>query len=54
MELAAEKVTGPDGIVEIALRRIRGAVKHLDYGVLESERGRTRPSPTRSRSSASS
>jgi uncharacterized alkaline shock family protein YloU len=42
MELAAEKVTALDGIVEIALARIRGAVEHLDYGVLESERGRTR------------
>jgi uncharacterized alkaline shock family protein YloU len=43
-ELAAEKVSAPDSIVEIALRRIRGAVEHLDYGVLESERGRTRVS----------
>jgi uncharacterized alkaline shock family protein YloU len=43
-ELAAEKVSAPDSIVEIALRRIRETVEHLDYGVLESERGRTRVS----------
>jgi uncharacterized alkaline shock family protein YloU len=41
-ELAAEKPSAPDSIVENALRRIRGAVEHLDYGVLESARGRTR------------
>lgn len=41
-ELAAERVSAPDSIVEIALRRIRGAVEHLDHGVLESARGRTR------------
>lgn len=41
-ELAAEKPIAPDSIVENALRRIRGAVEHLDYGVLESARGRTR------------
>jgi uncharacterized alkaline shock family protein YloU len=40
--LAAEKVTAPDSIVENALRRIRGAVEHLNYGVLESALGRTR------------
>jgi uncharacterized alkaline shock family protein YloU len=43
-ELAAEKPSAPDSIVENALRRIRGAVEHLDYGVLESARGRTRVS----------
>ena len=37
-ELAAEKLSAPDSIVENALRRIRGAVEHLDYGVLESAR----------------
>lgn len=41
-ELAAEKLSAPDSIVENALRRIRGAVEHLDYGVLESALGRTR------------
>jgi uncharacterized alkaline shock family protein YloU len=41
-ELAAEKPSAPDSIVENALRRIRGAVEHLDYGVLESALGRTR------------
>jgi uncharacterized alkaline shock family protein YloU len=41
-ELAAEKPSAPDNIVENALRRIRGAVEHLDYGVLESALGRTR------------
>jgi uncharacterized alkaline shock family protein YloU len=41
-ELAAEKVSAPDSILENALRRIRGAVEHLDYGVLESALGRTR------------
>src|SRR5918998_3338744 len=40
--LAAEKPSAPDSIVENALRRIRGAVEHLDYGVLESALGRTR------------
>jgi uncharacterized alkaline shock family protein YloU len=41
-ELAAEKPSAPDSIVENALRRIRGAVEHADYGVLESPLGRTR------------
>ena len=41
-ELAAEKLSAPDSIVESALRRIRGAVEHVDYGVLESALGRTR------------
>jgi uncharacterized alkaline shock family protein YloU len=41
-ELAAEKPRAPDSIVENALRRIRGAVEHSDYGVLESALGRTR------------
>jgi uncharacterized alkaline shock family protein YloU len=41
-ELAAEKPSAPDSIVEKVLRRIRGAVEHADYGVLESPRGRTR------------
>ena len=41
-ELAAEKLGAPDSIVENALRRIRGVVEHLDYGVLESVQGRTR------------
>jgi uncharacterized alkaline shock family protein YloU len=42
VELAAEKLSAPDSIVENALRRIRGVVEHLDYGVLESGVGRTR------------
>jgi uncharacterized alkaline shock family protein YloU len=41
-ELAAEKPSAPDTIVEKVLRRIRGAVEHADCGVLESSRGRTR------------
>jgi uncharacterized alkaline shock family protein YloU len=41
-ELAADKPSAPDSIVETVLRRIRGAVEHMDYGVLESARGRTR------------
>jgi uncharacterized alkaline shock family protein YloU len=41
-ELAAEQVSAPDSILENAMHRIRGAVEHLDYGVLESARGRTR------------
>jgi uncharacterized alkaline shock family protein YloU len=41
-ELAAEKPGAPDSIVVNALRRIRGAVEHNDYGVLESPLGRTR------------
>lgn len=40
-DLAAEHVTGPDSIVETALARIRGAVEHADYGVLDSGQGRT-------------
>jgi len=41
-EVAAKQVSAPDSIVESALRRIRGAVEHTDYGVLESARGLTR------------
>jgi uncharacterized alkaline shock family protein YloU len=41
-ELATDKPHAPDSVVETALRRIRGAVEHGDYGVLESARGRTR------------
>ncbi len=41
-EVAAQHVRAPDNIVESALRRIRGAVEHTDYGVLESARGLTR------------
>lgn len=40
--VAAQQITAPDSIVESALRRIRGAVEHTDYGVLESPRGLTR------------
>ena len=41
-ELAAEKPTAPDSILDNVLRRIRGAVEHADHGVLESPLGRTR------------
>jgi uncharacterized alkaline shock family protein YloU len=41
-DLAAERVVAPDSIVESALRRIRGAVEHDDYGVLDSGQGLTR------------
>jgi uncharacterized alkaline shock family protein YloU len=41
-EVAAQRVTAPDSVVESALRRIRGAVEHADYGVLESPNGLTR------------
>jgi uncharacterized alkaline shock family protein YloU len=41
-ELAAEKPSAPDSVLENVLRRIRGAVEHADYGVLESPLGRTR------------
>jgi uncharacterized alkaline shock family protein YloU len=41
-ELAADRPSAPDSIVENALRRIRGVVEHLDYGLLESALGRTR------------
>ncbi len=41
-ELAGQQVAAPDSIVEAALRRIRGAVEHGDYGVLDSTHGVTR------------
>ncbi len=41
-ELAGQQVTAPESIVENAMRRIRGAVEHRDYGVLDSGQGRTR------------
>jgi uncharacterized alkaline shock family protein YloU len=41
-EVAEQRVTAPDSLVESALRRIRGAVEHADYGVLESPKGITR------------
>lgn len=43
-ELTAERVDVPESIVESALRRIRGAVQHTEYGVLESVDGVTRVS----------
>lgn len=43
-DLAEQRVRAPESIVEAALRRIRGAVEHDDYGVLESDRGVTRVS----------
>jgi uncharacterized alkaline shock family protein YloU len=42
LELAAEKITAPESIVENALRRIRSAVEFADYGVLESPDGLVR------------
>ncbi len=41
-ELAAETVNPPESMVESALRRIRGAVEHSNYGVVESPNGLTR------------
>lgn len=41
-ELTAQRVTAPESIVESALRRIRGAVEHIDYGIVESSHGVTR------------
>jgi len=41
-EAAAQRITAPDSVLESALRRIRGAVEHSDYGVLESPDGVTR------------
>lgn len=41
-ELAAETVNPPEGILESALRRIRGAVEHSNYAVVESPNGLTR------------
>jgi uncharacterized alkaline shock family protein YloU len=40
-ELAAEEVAAPESVVDRALRRIRGAVEHIDYGVLTSPQGST-------------
>jgi uncharacterized alkaline shock family protein YloU len=41
-EAAAQRIAAPDSVLEAALRRIRGAVEHSDYGVLESSQGVTR------------
>lgn len=41
-DLAGQRVAAPDSIVEAALRRIRGAVEHGEYGVLDSTHGVTR------------
>lgn len=41
-DLAAEHVTAPESIIDTALARIRGAVAHPDYGILESANGVTR------------
>jgi uncharacterized alkaline shock family protein YloU len=41
-EVAAQRITAPDSVLESALRRIRGAVEHADYGVIESPNGITR------------
>lgn len=40
--VAAQRVTAPDSILEAAMARIRGAVEHVDYGVVASSRGLTR------------
>jgi uncharacterized alkaline shock family protein YloU len=41
-ELAAETVSPPQSIVDSVLRRIRSAVEHSGYGVVESPNGLTR------------
>ncbi|MBW0102891.1 Asp23/Gls24 family envelope stress response protein [Pseudonocardia sp. KRD291] len=41
-ELAAEKVTAPEGTIDEALARIRGAIAEPDYAVLTSVDGVTR------------
>jgi uncharacterized alkaline shock family protein YloU len=41
-EISAQRVTAPDNILESALRNIRRAVEHADYGILESPNGYTR------------
>lgn len=41
-EVTAQRVSAPESVVDSALRRIRGAVEHNDYGVLDSEQGLTR------------
>lgn len=43
-ELAASEVRPPDGIMEAALRRIRGTAAEPDYGVIPGPRGTTRVS----------
>lgn len=39
-ELAAETVTAPEGFIDSALQRIRGAVERPDYGTITSDTGR--------------
>jgi uncharacterized alkaline shock family protein YloU len=41
-ELAAQRITAPDSVLEAALRRILRAVEHIDYGTIESSNGVTR------------
>lgn len=41
-EVIAQRISAPDSILASALRRIRGAVEHTDYGVLDSGQGLTR------------
>lgn len=38
--LAAETVSAPEGFVDDALARIRGAIEHPDYGTIASDTGR--------------
>ncbi len=40
--VAAQQITAPAHVLETALRRIRGAVEHTDYAVIESPLGVTR------------
>ncbi len=41
-EVAAQRVTAPEHLLEAAMAQIRGAVEHTDYGVLPSPSGLTR------------
>lgn len=41
-DAAAEPVVVPDSVVQTALTRIRAAMSHPDYGLIESSRGVTR------------
>lgn len=41
-EVIAQRISAPDSILASALSRIRGAVEHTDYGVLDSGQGLTR------------
>lgn len=40
--LAEEQVTAPDGLLDTALARVRGAVAQTDYGIIDGPQGVTR------------